>query len=259
MRVGGLILRLLLCSALVAILTQYLWGQASKTTAGFEVASIRPHDPVQPTATVRFFPSGEVWITGLTIRNVILLVHDLRDYQLSGGPNWLDTEVYDIRAKSQPPASPRTLLEDQKGRLRTLLADRLQLRVHHEQRTASVYYLNIAKGGLKLPAADKNVADAKGSVTPWAILVSDLSQRLDRPIIDNLHLNGSYYVALRYTTDQGEPSGIGVGRIDQTDPAVRLGPSIFAALQQQLGLRLDPGKGSLDVLVIDHVGHPSPN
>ena len=257
MSIGDRILRLLTWWVLVATVF-CVWGQASKSTSGFEVASIRLHDPAQTTDTMKFSPSGEVWISGLSIKNLVFLVYNLRENQIAGGPKWLDTEIYDIRAKSQPPSRGH-LMDEQKARLAALLADRFQLRVHREQRTTSVYYLNIARGGLKLQPASKGTVNTKGSIIPWNIFVSDLSQRLDRPIIDNARLDGAYYIALRYTTDDGAPSGIGIGKIDKTDPEARSWPSIFAALQRQMGLQLDSGKGPVDLLVIDSVSHPSPN
>ena len=102
-------------------------------------------------------------------------------------------------------------------------------------------------------------SNGRGSITPWSLFVQDLSQRLHRTVIDKTSIKGAWYVKLRYTTEDGSAAGMGIGRIDPTQPGFDAGPSIFTAVQQQLGLKLDAGTGPVDMLVIDSVQRPTEN
>ena len=216
-------------------------------TPRFEAAAIRPHDSILPISTMRFTSGGELSIYGMTIRNLIWLAWRLPPERVVGGPKWLGSDLYDIQAKA--PRGTSTADTAQRARLQTLLADRFHLRVHRETKNESVYFLRVAKGGLRTePDSSRS---GKGSILPWSMVVSELSRIVGRPVIDETGLKGAWHFWLRYMTEDGEPAarGIGVG----TDP----GPSIFTAVQEQLGLRLDAGKGPVDQLLIDSVERPS--
>lgn len=227
----------------------------------FEVASVRPHDPKWPASTMKFLPTGEVSISGMTLRSLILVVYGVRDYQIVGGPKWFDSAEFDIHAKS--PRSNGTIINnqfisDQKLRLQGLFADRFQLKFHRESRERPVYLLSIDKNGLKITPANgpQPQRGEMGSITPWNLFITDLSQRVGVPIVDNTHLEGSYYIRLKYSTDDGHPAGIGTGRLDPTADG---GPSLFTAIREQLGLTLKSGRGPVDVIVIESVSLPSTN
>ncbi|HEX3880374.1 MAG TPA: TIGR03435 family protein [Bryobacteraceae bacterium] len=227
----------------------------------FEVASVRPHDPKLKVSTMNILPGGEVSITGMTVRSLMLVTYGVRDYQIVGGPKWLDSAMFDIHAKSAAagrPASGNQFFADQKARLQTLLADRFQLKLHREQRERPVYLLSIDKGGLKMIAEGRGhpAKPGLGAITPWKLFVTELSQRLGRPVVDNTNLDGPYFVRLLYSSDDGRPAGIGTGPLD---PAAPGGPSIFSAVREQLGLLLKSGKAPVDVIVIDSVAMPSEN
>jgi uncharacterized protein (TIGR03435 family) len=225
----------------------------------FEVAAIRPHDPNSPESMMRFLPAGGLSVTGMSIRNLIWLAWKLPPERVTGGPKWLDTDLCDIQAKSA--AGSATSMDIMYQRIQSLFADRLKLKVHRETKNTSVYPLTVAKTGLKMQEAkssDPYSAD-KGSITPWSLFVTELSQRLGRTVIDKTGLNGTWYVKLRYSTDDGGPAGMGTGPIDRSQPDANTGPSIFTAVQEQLGLKLDSGTGPVDVLVIDSVERPSEN
>jgi uncharacterized protein (TIGR03435 family) len=144
-------------------------------------------------------------------------------------------------------------------RLELLLADRFHLRVHEETRQKSVYFLSVARTGLKMPhdSAPHTGKVDLGAIVPWKLFVSQLERRLDQPVIDRTGLDGAYYVKLQYTTDDGHEEGIGIGRIDPTKPG--MGPSLSTALREQLGLLVESGKGPVKVLVIDSVTLPGNN
>ena len=206
---------------------------------------------------MKFPKGGEVSILGLSIRNLIWLAWNLPPERVTGGPKWLDSDLYDIQAK--PPAGGGSTMNDQYLRIQTLLADRLQLRVHRETKMSPVYVLTIAKTGLKIQEAKgpDPSSNGNGSILPWEFVVSTLSQRLGRSVIDKTGLKGVWFVKLQYTSDDGQAAGIGTGPLDRTQPAA--GPSIFTAVQEQLGLKLDSDKGLVDTLVIDSVARPSAN
>lgn len=233
---------------------------ASPAVQPFDVASIRPHNPALPGTTIKIPSHGEMSVSGMTARELIRFAYDIRqDYQLSGGPKWIESDKYDIRAKTSeedPPASSRNSLDNQRIRMQLLLADRFGLKLRHETRQSSVYFLTAAKTGLKLQSATNGAyATDKGAILPWTLVVADLSTRVERPVVDKTNLTGPYYVKLRYSDIYGKPNGIGL-RSDQLDPNDP-GPSIFTAIQEQLGLRLDSGKAPIEVLVIDSINRPS--
>jgi len=222
----------------------------------FEVASIHLDDPNSRGAGMKFAPGGMLSISGMTIRNLIWLAWHLPPERVTGGPKWLDSDYYAIQAKS--PMGSSSSMDEQYLRIQTLLADRLQLKVHRETKDAPVYFLTVAKSGLKMEEAKGPDPDAtgKGTILPWNLFVTDLSRRLGRTMVDKTGLKGAWYVKLLYSTDDGQAAGMGV-QIDRTQPLS--GPSIFTAVQEQLGLKLDSGKAPVDQLVIDSVARPSPN
>jgi uncharacterized protein (TIGR03435 family) len=239
-----------------------LQAQTGTTAPAYEVASIHPSDPKSTGARMQLMPGG-LSISGMTIKNLIWLAYGIHDYQLSGSPKWLDSEKYDIQAK--PPANTtfsrgQRGMDEQKLRIRALLADRFQLRVHRETKISPVYSLTVAKTGLRMQEAkgtDPGSND-KGTILPWTAFLTVLSRLLDRPVIDKTGLTGTWCVKLQYTSDDGQPLGLGV-QIDPTQSAPGQGPSIFTALQEQLGLKAESAKGPVDTLVIDSVARPTAN
>jgi uncharacterized protein (TIGR03435 family) len=197
---------------------------------------------------------------------------DLRDLQVSGGPGWINAATWEVTAKvDQPPADWSTLRNEEQARIERLrmqavLAQRFALRCHFETKEFPVYNLVLAKGGSKLKptptdAATKgsldhngrnreNRAEAKGvTMDP---VVAMLTQSLGRTVIDKTGLTGLYDFTLTYTSDAdaGSPTS------DADPPS---GPTIFTALEEQLGLKLESTKGPAPVLVIDHIEKPTEN
>ncbi|MEO8596782.1 MAG: TIGR03435 family protein [Candidatus Solibacter sp.] len=217
-----------------------------------------------------------------------------RQIEVLGGPAWLDSEVYDISAKGANITSLSQVFE----MLQSLLEDRCKLKVHKETREAPIYLLELAKGGPKIrltkagacrpnvignfglgePPANQpdlqpcgNTASAtnRGNVTKTGLGVTmdqfagGMLASLDRPVANRTGLTGMFDIHLVYALDaatQAPPPASGVDNPASTasvpDP---LGPSVFGALQDQLGLKLASARGPVDVLVIDHVERPSAN
>lgn len=151
---------------------------AADSAAKFEVAAIHLHDPNIPASSMKFLRGGAASISGMSIRNLIWLAWQLPPERVTGGPKWIDSDLYDIQAKS-PAGSPNSI-DAQRQRIQALLADRFQLKVHRETKNSPVYLLTIAKNGLKMQEAKGSdpQANDKGSITPWSLFVPDLSQRL---------------------------------------------------------------------------------
>jgi uncharacterized protein (TIGR03435 family) len=193
------------------------------------------------------------------------------DNLISGAPSWLYSEHYTLEAKvagSDLPALARMAPDQRKLMLQPLLADRFQLRFHRETKQLPIFALVIAKSGSKLkqsPPADPGGStapqmkmSAHGQLTgqrfPISLLAQWLSLQVGRKVLDNTGLTGTYDFTLEWTPDS--PASMSAGA---ETPAPDSGPSIFTAIQEQLGLRLESTKGPVETLVIDHVERPSEN
>ena len=285
---------LLIAAGLIAVTTPILFGllnatptraesQAGSTATKlpvFEVASIKANKSGEPNVRLFLTPNG-FSATNAPLGEVIRLAYQVQEFQMSGGPPWIDSERYDIEAKVDSSATEQLGQLDQDQRrfmLRPLLEDRFQLRVHQETKELPIYALVIAKNGPKLHEAKPNdtypngIKDpdgvgrpglmrmGPGGLTtqglPMATIVKLLSQQLGRTIVDKTGLMGNYDVKLRWTPDNGPASTMGPDSKPTPDTS---GPSIFTAIQEQLGLKLESQKGPVEVLVIDRVARPSEN
>ncbi len=187
----------------------------------------------------------------VTLRSLVVAAFNVTPWRVSGGPAWLDTDGFDIVATYPADTSTNQV----ELMLQTLLADRFRLKVHHEQRDAPVYALVIAKGGLKLkePSEDGKFSakNSKGrlelSHASMVTLSRVLANVADRPVVDATGLKGLFDFTLDWTPDANQPS------------ATDSGPSLYTAIQEQLGLRLEPRKSPFEFIVIDSVERPSEN
>jgi bla regulator protein blaR1 len=254
----------------------------------FEVASIRPSKP--PFAAYQKFDPGasEFIAENYSVRDLILRAYALKEWQLSGGPAWIDSSHYDIRAKSEGFTSRnQNWTTQQMQRLQALLQQRFKLVVHRRTNEFPIYLLTVAKGGPKLErpncvANDPNqpqlivpgktpgnacgggivgmgsglVHASSESMTEFA---ETLSHFVDRTVVDNTGLSGKFRFRLSFAPDATRPE-VPFISVDPGDtPTAADGPSIFTATQEQLGLKLQPTKGPVEVLVIDRVEKPSEN
>ena len=267
-----------------------LIGQPAIAPLTFEVASIKPAAQAGPGPIrmgIQMMPGGGLRANNVSLQLLLTLAYDVRDFQISGGPPWLGSQLYDIQARTgnapDEPASPdamrnmseeqrKTFQEQMRERLRNLLADRFQLMFHRESKEAPVYTLEIAKGGPKFQESKAAGTTAgrmrmgrgelNGEGVGMDFVVQVLANQVGRTVIDKTGLKGKYDVKLTWTPDG--PQGFGPGGpvpagVEPPPPPDPNGPTIFSALQDQLGLKLESGKGPIDMIVIDHVEKASEN
>ena len=263
-------------------------GTASKVPA-YEVASIKPHKSGTDMALLRTTPVGFI-ASNIPLKELIRQAYNVEENQILGAPSWAGSAHYDIEAKvsSSDADALHNLSPDQRRlMLQPLLADRFQLKVHTEVRELPVLTLVIAKGGPKLHEAKQGdtypnglkdfngqgggpgmmlmrPGQLTGQGIPLSSLTRLLSQQLGSTVQDKTGLTDKYDITLQWTPDRNaspmpetpEPGQQGPGAGASTDAS---GPSIFTAIQEQLGLKLESQKGPVEVLVIDHVETPSEN
>ena len=234
----------------------------------FEVASVRP-SAKNPSTPVGLFvyPGGRVSIQNLSVKYLIYYAFNVQEWQVSGGPAWIDEERYDIEAKppadsmsgkSTPASFKSPPNDEQRQMLQSLLIDRFQLKVHRGTKEGFAYLLVKSGKPLKLqPPKDANDFPWAGSASgrvPFAhgiegknISMAELAQRLsgalDRQVIDETGLTGSYDFRYENPTDDKEAFDI----------------STILVSIQGIGLKLTPGKGPAETIVIEHVERPSAN
>jgi uncharacterized protein (TIGR03435 family) len=255
----------------------------SSTRAAFEVASIKPNKSGGETylrPTVR----GTLNARNVSLRTLIQSAYEVPEWQMAGGPAWIDSDKYDVEAKG-PHTEGFTSFEDLQQMMQALLADRFQLKVHHEKRELPMYALVTARGGPKLMRASGDNcyvvtrttrpadmgglpqcgsftvrrADVSGLKVTTAALVQVLGYTLHSVVSDETGLDGREYdMHLQWTPDDIGVSPPQPGGTPAPLPDA-VGPSIFTAVQEQLGLKLESRKGPVDVVVIDHAEKPSEN
>lgn len=239
-------------------------------TGGFDVVSIKPSDPLSESQRIGISPGGSFEAIGVRLSDLIQQAYNIRPFQLLGASGWMETDRYEIHTKDEKPGpsepeiakmseEQRNAVRDQfLAKVQALLTDRFQLKVHRETREMPVYILNVAKGGSKLQTlpddgkpgsglSSRRTDDGKreviGQKLTAAGLARFLSGQIGRSIIDQSGLTGKYDFRLVWAPDMGDTTG----------------PSLFTALQDQLGLKLDSSKAPVEVVVIDSVEKPSAN
>jgi uncharacterized protein (TIGR03435 family) len=235
----------------------------------FEVASLKPSLP-GGRGGIRPAPGGERYLaTNLSLRQLITEAFRVKADQVAGGPEWIDTELYDMNAKAARPSS----VEELHIMLRNLLADRFKFQVHRESKEMPVYTLTVDTNGPKMQAHE-----AASAADPWIDEINEkplhlkwsakfvpmdyfawrLSQILDRPVLDQTKLKGGYDFELAFTREP--PPALAREGARLNGELVDLsGPTIFEAVRRQLGLKLERQKGPVDIMVIDHVEKPAEN
>lgn len=242
-------------AAVVAV----LWATtatAALAQAAFEAMSVKP---TQPGTAARSWAGrgSQLTILNYPLRDIIRGAYDLEPYQLAGGPDWIDTARFDIVGKA-PDGVPRSI-----GMLRTLLTDRFNLRTHKETRQIPVYALTLAREdrrfGPQLRPSTRDCAGTRCTANvvsgriqtngySMAQIAEILTGNVDRMVLDRTGLPGVYDLELAWTPDNGA-----------ADVASRDAPGIFTAVVEQLGLKLEPTTGPVEVLVIDSVERPTPD
>jgi len=244
----------------------------------FDVASVKSSVPGTIGGRVQFLAGGRFSATNVPLNFLIQQVYGVRDFQIVGAPNWMSAR-YVIQATGDASATGAVVKE----MVKTLLAERFQLKVHQETRELPAYAFIPVKAGGKLAVAKDNgrprgsggieVIDSgwiQGTNTTLASLMQALSPYLDRPLVDKSDFTQAFDFRLQWTPDTdvlaeaGTPSGCPAGfaeiqEVLKLKPERMSCPSLFTAVQEQLGLKLDAQKAPIDVLVIDHVERPSAN
>jgi bla regulator protein blaR1 len=254
-----------LLAASLLTLAGVLSAQTEPEGLTFEVASIRPSNPGSQGLHYDKTPDNGFRATGVTLRFLVQIAYDVEDFQISGGPNWLRSERFDVYARSEHPDETdldaksvgdveRLRAERFRERIRALLAARFQLGIRQEVKEGAVYILEQTKNRNKLnpPTGDgAGMGRNRGLITAEnasvAMLAKTLSTTLIRPVLDQTGLTGKYAFKLQWAEEgaPGEPEDTGV--------------SLFTAIQEQLGLRLQPGKGPIRFIFIDRAEKPSAN
>jgi len=220
----------------------------------FEVATVKRND--SGCCTSSRATADELMMTNQTLKNLIVLAYGVEPYQVTG-PAWMEKARFDVTAKY--PAG--TKYEDRRLMLRALLEERFKLQAHQATKEMSGYSLQVAKTGFKLkpsePGEGSTTGGPQGTVwtfrarkIPISALTYELADSLGEVVVDQTDLSGVYDFQLRWSTNQAAAPDR-----SETDAA----PSVFTALEETLGLKLQHGKVQAPVIVVDHVEQPSAN
>jgi len=255
-------------------------------TLQFEVASVKPNNSGSPNANIELHPGGRITATNVALAGLIRNIFNLQPYQLVNAPEWIETERFNIEAKADREYSARedSPAPELLAMLRNLLADRFKLVVHREPRDMSVYALMKAKtdgtlgpqmrrssvdceaeaarafaakraggappgqGGDRRPIVRCRISTNAGRIVGTGTTISELLRRLSpalgRPVVDRTGLKGEFDLELQWAHEQ---------------TADATGPSLFTAVQEQLGLKLESQRAPVEVLVIDRLERPTPD
>jgi bla regulator protein blaR1 len=286
-------LALVLGAVVIAVTVMASVSQTPAQKPKFDVASIKPTDPAQRGISIQNTVGGRLVTRGVPLRLLMTYAYNLRDFQISGGPDWIATDRWDIEARAEEGGvTPPTGRTDPNAgdrmaiRLQSLLEDRFQLKIHREMKELPIYELAIAKSGLKMKSSSDqtpfqlpapgtpqpppqrgagvpryNLRIGRGSIEASAVemapFVQTLSQQVGRIIVEKTGLKGLYDIKLVWA-----PDPISSARLNGPEAAPPIdsnGPSIFTAIEEQLGLKLESARGPVEVLVIDSVQKPSEN
>lgn len=245
--------------AALILFTVGAFAQAATALPAFEVATIKPAAPSPDGHTHINYPLGDRFsAANIPLLALMQWAYNMPEKQILNASSWLSSTRFDIQATSDPSDEAKHLTSQQnhdikRQMLQALFADRFHLKLHQETRNLPAYDLVLAKGGSKLQPSHSNgktvrrgnaYFNAEGLTA--SLIAEELSQIAGRIVVDKTDLTGRYDLKLQWTPDDVSP----------TDNSA---PSFFTALQEQLGLKLEPAKEAVPVLVIDHVDLPTPN
>jgi uncharacterized protein (TIGR03435 family) len=231
----------------------------------FAVASVKPSAP-DARERLAIQPGGRFVCDGVQLGLLISLAWHATPFRMSGADGWIANDRWNIEATSEgvselPPWSPPNLPEAMAVRLRSLLEERFSLKVHRETRPRQVYALTVGKNGDKLfraAAASGSFRAGPGVVIGSAVTMDQfvviLSRLMDREVIDRSGLTGRFDIELRYAPESA-PRSLSAA----PEPGTSAEQSIFVALEEQLGLKLQSAKEPAEFLVIDSARKPADN
>ena len=281
---------------LMILLVTTMTAAQTATRKTFDVVSIKPHKSIGGSIVLNPEPTGRFVATNETVKALLrfafFVFGPMDDAQLTGGPDWITSDRYDVEAQAGGPLS----YDDSSLAVRAMLEDRFQLRVHREKRELPVYILTIGKDGSKMKSVDapapfnpalappipppgrrgagssftpppgmifRGLNNVIGSAIQTEQLASVLSSLVGRLVIDKTNLTGYFDIKMEFASPEA-PGNRALGNTARPagQQAVAVepeGPSIFTALQEQLGLRLESAKAPVEVIVIDSIQRPSEN
>ena len=240
----------------------------AKAPLVFEVASIKPTPADTRGGIVHPVEGRGYEAVGVPLLTIMTVAYTVTPRQISGGPDWINRDRWDIEAR----AERRGTSDELHAALAHLLEERFQLKLRHEARDLPCYILTVDKKGPKMALHDSTDMEhepiggrfengelhMRGQNVPMDYFAFFLSRGLDLNVIDKTGLTNRYDVDFHYVPDlPARPDG-GPALVNG-QPVAADGPDLFTALRQQLGLRLEKGRGPVDFLVIDHVEKPSEN
>jgi uncharacterized protein (TIGR03435 family) len=240
---------------------------AADADPSFEVATVKPSAPDEPGKL--FGVRGNHFKTiNTTLTDLITFAYGVQQKQVVGQAEWMDKDKWDIEAQPDVPGAPNK--QQVATMVKKLLAERFQLKFHKDSKELSAYVLTVAKSGNKMTAGstDPNQLPALFFRALGALTVQNATMRdfaglmqsavLDRPVVDQTELTGTWNFLLKWTPDESQFGGMGIKVPPPTD-APDAPPPLFTAIQEQIGLKLDAGKAQVPVLVIDKAEKPSAN
>ena len=256
-------------------------AHSQQATLRFDIVTVKPSDPTKEHEAMYWRqPDGLKW-DGVTLSGMIANAYGVSRIvsgQIEGGPGWMGSRAFDINAKVDVETAARwskmtqpEVDEERRSMTRSLLADRFHLKFHHETREMPTLVLRGAKSGAKLqtPHPEHELQAGippnrinffgHGHMEGHSALMSNLARSLaseseiaGRPVVDKTDLSGGYDFTLRWTPDDSSPGAA------PADPNAQW-PSLFTALEEQLGLKLTPEKQPIDIIVVESVEMPGEN
>jgi uncharacterized protein (TIGR03435 family) len=249
--------------------------QAGSMPLSFDVALIKPSNPSAKggAGSIRVMPGGQTYVAqGVSLKLLVMTAYRLNEMQVSGGPNWLYSDLWDIQAKAGKSSSSDELRE----MLKTLLAERFALRFHNETRDMRVYVLTVDEGGtmvkedkgpetyeptLHSERGERGQAKEVANRETMAHFAWWLSSLLAQPVVDRTGLAGLYDFTLEWpigdvvdakkAADDAQSKGFSLPAVDDHE--------LGKALRRELGLKLEKGRGPVLVMAIDHAERASTN
>jgi uncharacterized protein (TIGR03435 family) len=246
-------------------------AMAANADPGFDVVTIKPSDPAARGKGFGF--RGSHFRTFNTNMNdLVAFAYGLHSKQIVGAPDWFGTELFDIDGVPDVPGQPS--LHQMEMMVQKLLPDRFALKFHHEQREIPVYIISVASGGPKMAKTTAGPNDQQGFGFRGLgdLIVRNMNMKefatwmqsgvMDKPVVDHTGLTDKYDFTLKWTPDDSQFAQFR-GAVTPPPPAAGdnpdAPPSLYTAVQETLGLKIEAGKAMDDVIVIDHVEKPSAN
>ena len=277
---------------IVALCVASAVGVLAQDNPSFEVASVKQNTSGDGPQFIRMLPGNRISATNMPTRALIILSYQLQQFQLIGGPSWINTDRYDITAKLEGEQKPFVAGEPVPTILaiRSLLADRFKLKLHKETREMDVYNLVMIKPGVPGPALKASTTDCVAQANarrggpppgpppgppgpndplpcglmgmpgtirmggmPLSQITNMLTNQTGRLVFDHTNLPGNWDFTLKYLFEQRGNQPLPPG-VPAPDPDA---PSIYTAIQEQLGMKLESAKAPVEVTVIDSIDHPT--